>query len=180
MSLEEKTIRSQPIFDGKVIRVQVDEVELPNGKKAIRELVKHSGAVSIMAITNENKLVLVKQFRKPLEKTILEIPAGKLEPGEHPLDCARRELKEETGYSAQRFDPVVSFYTSPGFADEHLHLYEATGLTAGEEQPDQDEFVERIELTLDEAFNCIASGEICDAKTIAALYIWQTRVLKGL
>ncbi|MDR6224586.1 NUDIX hydrolase [Desmospora profundinema] len=177
--LEEKTIRSTPIFDGDIIQVQVDEVELPNGKRATRELVKHTGAVSILAVTEAGKIVLVRQFRKPLEKTILEIPAGKLEPGEDPAHCAARELKEETGYTADRLEKVAGFYTSPGFADEYLHIFEARGLKQGEATPDTDEFVETVECTLNEAFERMARGEIDDAKTVVALYLWQNRVLRG-
>src|SRR4051794_6629500 len=107
--LEEKTIISKTVFEGKVIRLQVDDVQLPNGNISKREIVKHPGAVAIMAVTDENKMVFVRQFRKPLEKTILEIPAGKLEAGEDPLACAVRELEEETGYKAGEVKHVVSF-----------------------------------------------------------------------
>ena len=131
-SLEEKTLSTQQIFNGKVISLQVDEVELPNGKKAKRELIKHPGAVAIIAITDENKLVLVEQYRKALQRTIVEIPAGKLEKGEEPLECAKRELEEETGYECKSIELVTSFYTSPGFADEIVHVYLATGLTKKE------------------------------------------------
>jgi ADP-ribose pyrophosphatase len=175
--LEEKTIISKTVFEGKVIRLQVDDVQLPNGNISKREIVKHPGAVAIMAVTDENKMVFVRQFRKPLEKTILEIPAGKLEAGEDPLACAVRELEEETGYKAGEVKHVVSFYTSPGFADEYLHVYEARNLAAGKVNLDQDEFVERIELSLEESMERIKSGEICDAKTVAAVYLWQNRVL---
>lgn len=174
--LEEKTIQSQTIFSGKIIRLQVDEVLLPNGKTSTREIVKHPGAVSVIAITNENKLVLVRQFRKPLEKTILELPAGKIEPGEDPIACAWRELEEETGYKAERMEHLVSFYTSPGFANEYLYVYCAKGLTKGETHPDQDEFVELVELTFAECLDRIRSGEICDAKTIVAIYYWQNQM----
>ncbi|SEN21208.1 ADP-ribose pyrophosphatase [Lihuaxuella thermophila] len=177
--LEEKTIKSETIFEGRVVRLQIDQVELPNGETSTREIVKHPGAVSVMAVTNENKLVLVRQFRKPLEKTILEIPAGKLESGEDPIDCAFRELEEETGYRAAEMQHVYSFYTSPGFADEYLHLYLAKGLTKGKNQPDQDEFVELVELTLEECLDKIAEGDICDAKTVAAVLLWQNRTLRG-
>ena len=131
--LEEKTIRRRTIFDGKLIRVQLDEVELPDGRTSTREIVHHPGAVGVLAFTDEGKLVFVRQYRNPLGKTILEIPAGKLEPGEDPKACAFRELEEETGYRAEEMRPIVSLYTSPGFADEILHLYEARGLQKGEE-----------------------------------------------
>jgi ADP-ribose pyrophosphatase len=177
--LEEKTIKSQTIYEGNIIRLQLDQVTLPDGRTSQREIVKHPGAVAVVAITDENKLVLVRQFRKPLEKTILEIPAGKLEPGEDPRVCAFRELEEETGYRAEEMTPLVSFYTSPGFADEIIHLYVASGLHRGEARPDQDEFVELVELTLPEAWQRIADGEICDAKTVAAVYHWQLKEMQG-
>lgn len=177
--LKEKTIRSRTIFEGKLIRVQLDEVELPDGRTSTREIVRHPGAVAVIAFTGEGKLILVRQHRHPLEKTTLEIPAGKLEPGEDPKACAFRELEEETGYRAEEMHPIVSFYTSPGFADEKLHLFEARGLTKGEMRPDADEFVEVEELTLEEAYGKMEEGLICDAKTVAAVYIWHNRVLGG-
>ncbi|TCW41243.1 NUDIX domain-containing protein [Laceyella sacchari] len=178
-NFEEKTIASRTIYTGKVVQLQVDDVQLPDGRAAKREIVKHPGAVAVLAITDEGKMVLVRQFRKPLEKTILEIPAGKLEAGEDPGDCAARELEEETGYRATGLTHVVSFYTSPGFSDECLHIYQAEGLTKGEVNPDEDEFVELVECTLDECLERIQSGDIMDAKTVAAVYLWQARVSSG-
>lgn len=170
---EEKTIDSQVIYEGKVVKLKVDKVLLPDGKQSEREVINHPGAVAIIAVTPQNRLILVRQFRKALEKTILEIPAGKLEAGEDPVQCARRELQEETGYFAANFNPVVSFYTSPGFADEHLHLFWADDLQAGEVNLDQDEFVELVEYSLDECLEAIQSKEICDAKTVLAVHLWQ-------
>jgi ADP-ribose pyrophosphatase len=178
-NLHEKTIDSKEIYRGKVISVSLDQVQLPNGKEATREIVRHPGAVAVIAVTEDNKLVMVRQFRKPLEKTILEIPAGKLEKGEDPLHCANRELQEETGYTAKEMNHVVSFYTSPGFADEMLYIYEAIGLITGEAKPDDDEFVDLHTLTLEEAFKSIRNGEIVDAKTVFAVYYWQNQQLKG-
>lgn len=171
--MNEKTVNSQTIYEGKVITLKVDEVELPNGKTASREIVTHPGAVAVMAITDDNRLVVVRQFRKPLERTIVEIPAGKLEPGEEPVVCAHRELEEETGYTTQTMQHVASCYTSPGFANEIIHLYRTNGLIAGEAKPDEDEFVELMHITIEEAQQLIAAGEICDAKTIMAVYAWQ-------
>jgi ADP-ribose pyrophosphatase len=153
----------------------LNHVSLPNGGTSYREIVKHPGAVAVMAITKENKLVLVRQFRKALEKTIYEIPAGKLEIGEEIEGCAQRELQEETGYTAEKWEKVVGFYTSPGFADEYIHLFRASQLTLGATSPDHDEFVERVELTLEESIDKINSGEICDAKTIYAITLWQLK-----
>lgn len=177
--LEEKTLCSHHIFEGRVFRVQLDEVELPNGSTSTRELVKHPGAVSVMALTEEHKMIFVRQYRKPLEQETLELPAGKLEPGEDPAACAIREMEEETGYRVERLFHVVSMYTSPGFADELLHIYKAHGLGKGDLQPDNDEFVEPVELSLEEAFARMEAGEICDAKTITALYIWRNWELGG-
>ncbi|BAU29129.1 ADP-ribose pyrophosphatase [Aneurinibacillus soli] len=171
--MNEKTISSQTIYEGKVITLKVDQVELPNGKTASREIVTHPGAVAVMAITDDNRLVVVRQFRKPLGRTIVEIPAGKLEPGEEPVVCAHRELEEETGYTTRTMQHVASCYTSPGFADEIIHLYRTDGLIAGEAKPDEDEFVELMHITVEEAQQLIESGEICDAKTIMAVYAWK-------
>ncbi|MBB6444771.1 NUDIX hydrolase [Bacillus benzoevorans] len=180
-SLEEKTIATEKIFEGRVISLQVDEVELPNGNKTKRELVKHPGAVAIIALTDDKKLVMVEQYRKALEKTIVEIPAGKLEKGETPDVCAKRELEEETGYDCAKLKLLTSFYTSPGFADEIVHVYLATGLSKKENAAglDEDEFVNLLELTLDEALHAITEKKIYDAKTIFAVqYIQLQEALK--
>ncbi|MBP3038981.1 NUDIX hydrolase [Bacillaceae bacterium Marseille-Q3522] len=180
-SFEEKTIRSENIFSGKVVDLQVAEVLLPNGKTATREIINHPGAVCLLAITPEDKIVFVEQFRKPLEKTIVEIPAGKLEKGEDPAVCARRELEEETDYVCAQLELVTSFYTSPGFADELIYFYIAKGLTKKENSAalDEDEFVRVLELTLDEAIRYWKDEKIHDAKTILALqYLQLQQALK--
>lgn len=177
--LYEKTIASTSIYEGQVIKVKVDDVLLPNGNTSKREIVEHQGAVAVLPLTPDGKMVAVRQFRKPLEQSIVEIPAGKLERGENPLDCAMRELKEETGFKAGKYEHISSFYTSPGFANEILHLYLATDLTEGELQLDEDEFVELMYLTLEEAKQLHADGQICDAKTVLALFVWENRVLRG-
>ncbi|GGJ79846.1 ADP-ribose pyrophosphatase [Anoxybacillus voinovskiensis] len=179
--LIEKTIRQEKIFSGKVIQVYVEDVQLPNGNTSKREIVKHPGAVAILPLTNEGKLVLVRQYRKALERVLVEIPAGKLEKGEEPLVTARRELEEETGYSAQSMRHLISFYTSPGFADELIHLYVAEGLVKLEEAAglDDDEFVDLLEVTLEEAVAMLETKEIYDAKTAYALqYLQLARALK--
>jgi len=179
--LEEKTLSTENIYSGKVIDLQIDEVKLPNGKTAKRELIKHPGAVAIIAVTAENKIVMVEQFRKALEKTIIEIPAGKLEKGEEPADCAMRELEEETGYECESMELLNSFYTSPGFADEIIHVYLAKGLSKKEDAAglDEDEFVNLMEMTLDEAQKAIKENRICDAKTVFAVqYLQLQEVLK--
>lgn len=171
MKFEERTLSTEKIFTGKIISVQVDDVELPDGKRAKRELVKHPGAVAIIALTKEGKLVLVEQFRKALERELLEIPAGKIEPGEEPQLTAVRELEEETGYRAGAFTYLQTFATSPGFADEIIHLYLAEELEKVEHPAagDEDEFIEILEVTAEEADELIANGRIYDAKTVVAV-----------
>lgn len=175
--LEEKTIKTEQIFSGKVVRLQVDEVLLPNGNTSKREIIKHPGAVAILAVTDEQKIVLVEQYRKALERTIVEIPAGKLEEGEDPAVCARRELEEETSYTCEKLELLTSFYTSPGFANEIIHLYIATNLTKKLDAAplDEDEFVRVLELTLNEAIQYVQEQKIYDAKTAYAIQYLQLR-----
>jgi ADP-ribose pyrophosphatase len=171
---EEKTINTTSVYEGKVVDLRVDEVSLPNGRTAKRELIKHPGAVAVIPITKDNKIVLVEQFRKPLEKSLVEIPAGKVEIGEAPEVTARRELEEETGYTTNELSFVTSFYTSPGFADELMHIYITDELEKMDTPPasDEDEFVEVLELTLDEAKELVEQERIHDAKTnYAILYL---------
>ncbi|TKH41871.1 ADP-ribose pyrophosphatase [Paenibacillus terrae] len=171
-ALEEKTVSTQPIFEGKVISLQVDTVELPDGSTGKREIVKHPGAVAVLAL-NEGKMLVVDQYRQAMGRCEVEIPAGKLEKGEDPMEAAGRELREETGYTAKSLKLLHSFYTSPGFADEIIHLYVAEELELGEMEPDEDEFLELFEVTLEEAQSLIREGRISDAKTILAVYAWQ-------
>jgi len=170
---EEKTTKTTPIYDGKIVKLQVDDVTLPNGNVAKREIIKHPGAVAVIAVTDEGKLVLVEQYRKALERSIVEIPAGKLEPGEEPIVTARRELEEETGYGAQSLTYLQAFATSPGFADEIIHLFVAKDLYTIENKADldEDEFVELVEVSLEEAGQMVADERIYDAKTAFAV-LW--------
>ncbi|WP_181444588.1 NUDIX hydrolase [Bacillus sp. 03113] len=172
---EEKTIKSEKIFSGRIIQLQVDEVELPNGKTSTRELIKHPGAVAVLAVTNDQKIVMVEQYRKPLERTLIEIPAGKLEGNEDPLVCAKRELEEETGYGCHHLELITSFYTSPGFADEIVHLFLAKDLYKKENAAglDEDEFVQLLEITLEEALQYMKEHKIYDAKTAYAVQYLQ-------
>ncbi|NLS87207.1 NUDIX hydrolase [Bacillus subtilis] len=176
-SLEEKTIAKEQIFAGKVIDLFVEDVELPNGKTSKREIVKHPGAVAVLAVTDEGNIILVKQFRKPLERTIVEIPAGKLEKGEEPEYTALRELEEETGYTAKKLTKITAFYTSPGFADEIVHVFLAEELSVLDEKRelDEDEFVEVMEVTLEDALKLVESREVYDAKTAYAIQYLQLK-----
>ncbi|GAA3405388.1 NUDIX hydrolase [Paenibacillus hodogayensis] len=175
---EEVTIATEPVFQGKIISLQVDRVLLPNGETATREIVKHPGAVAVLAI-HEDRMIVVEQYRKPLGRSQVEIPAGKLEPGEDTASAAMRELEEETGFTCSEVRLLSSFYTSPGFADEILHLYVADKLTPGTAKPDEDEFIDCEAITLDTAKRYIEEGRISDAKTIAAVYAWQLHRLTG-
>ncbi len=169
MEFEEKTIHKESIYEGNIVNVSVHDVTLPNGKTSKREIINHPGAVAVIAVTEENKLVMVRQYRKALEKEIIEIPAGKLEKEEPPIQSAARELEEETGYKTESLTKVTSFYTSPGFADEMIHLYEAGKLKEGETYTDDDEFVEVMEVSLEEAEDLIEEERIHDAKTMFAV-----------
>lgn len=168
---EEKTTKTESIFKGKIVDLRVDEVELPDGKRAKRELIKHPGAVCVIAITDNGKIILVEQYRKALERPLVEVPAGKLEPGEEPSFCAERELEEETGYRPGSIEHIQSFYTSPGFADELVHVFLAKELqkVEGGLVADEDEFVDLLEVTLEEAEELAKSERIFDAKTLWAL-----------
>jgi ADP-ribose pyrophosphatase len=168
---EEKTLSSQTIYEGKIISLRLEEVELPDGNRAKRELVQHPGAVALIPITNEGKIILVKQYRKSLNRTLIEIPAGRIEVGEDPKITALRELEEETGYGAREVTYIQSFATSPGFADEIIHLYLAENLYEIENPAagDEDEFIELLEATIDEAEQMVAAGDIYDAKTAFAV-----------
>lgn len=177
-ALNEVTLSTKPIFEGKVITLQVDTVRLPDGNTATREVVRHPGAVAVLAL-HDGKMLVVDQFRQPMGRCEIEIPAGKLEPGEDPMEAAVRELEEETGYRCGEIKLLQSFYTSPGFADEIIHLYVTNDLAIGEMSPDADEFLELSEITLNEAYQYIKEGRISDAKTIMAVYAWHLHTLTG-
>lgn len=169
MELSETTIETKEIFTGRIIKVRVDTVRLPDGRQSTREVVEHAGAVAVVAVDNDNNIIMVRQYRKPVEKILLEIPAGTMEKDEDPLVCAQRELKEETGFTAKHWKKILSYYSAPGFTDEYLHLYLASGLIGGEIELDEDEFVETIRLPLPEAYRMIAEGRIADGKSIIGI-----------
>lgn len=176
---EEKTIATNPIYDGKIISLQVDDVRLPDGQEATREIVKHPGAVAVIPVTADGKIILVKQFRKALEKTIIEIPAGRIEPNEDPKLTAIRELEEETGLGTKEMTYLQSFATSPGFANEIIHVYVAKELFDIEDPAagDEDEFIDLVAVTIEEAEALVASGDIYDAKTAFAILYAKYEIL---
>jgi len=173
MEFEEKTLSSETIYNGKVIDVIRDEVEIATGRRSFREVVKHNGGVVIAAFKqcdDEPVILLVKQFRYPIKKVCYELPAGKLEKGEDPDLACKRELEEETGYRASEWNSLGFINTSPGFCDEKLYLYSAFGLDFVGEHPDDGEIIQAEEFKLSKVKEMIMNGEINDAKTICALY----------
>ncbi|GGD69890.1 NUDIX domain-containing protein [Paenibacillus nasutitermitis] len=175
---QEKTISTVPVFQGKVISLQVDTVQLPGEGTATREIIRHPGAAAVLALI-DGRMLVVEQYRKAMEKFQVEIPAGKLDAGEDPMEAAARELEEETGYRAGKLRPLSAFYTSPGFADEKLYLYVAEDLVKGDSRPDEDEFLAVESLSFEEAQQYIREERISDAKTILAVYAWQIYRLTG-
>ncbi len=169
MLKKEQLIDSKRIFEGKVISLKVDTVLLQNGSKATRELVEHPGGVGIVAVTPEGKVCMVRQYRRPFDEITFEIPAGKLNWGEDHYECAVRELKEETGYSAESFKYLGEFYCTPGFCNEKMHIYLATGLMSGDARPDEDEFLELELHGIADLTDMILDGRIKDAKTVIGI-----------
>ncbi|AQS59282.1 NUDIX hydrolase [Desulforamulus ferrireducens] len=168
-NLEEKTLSSRRVYEGKILNLRVDQVLLPNGKEGSREVVEFSQAVAVVALTDDDKVLLVSQYRYPVGEVLREIPAGKMDPQESPEVCALRELKEETGYAAASLVKLNEFYTTPGFTNELMHVFLAQNLTKGEQSPDEDEFVQVESVSLQEAIEMIFAGKIRDAKSIAGL-----------
>lgn len=172
MDMREKQLSYEYFFEGKIMKARLDQVVLPDGKKAQREVCEHVGGVGVLPIDRDGNVILVRQFRYPYDTELLEIPAGKLDHGEaeNASDCGARELKEETGCTAGRLVPLGAQYPSPGFLTEVVHLFAALDLTEGEMQPDEGEFVEVVRLPIAEVERMIAADEIRDAKTIVAMY----------
>ena len=157
------------IYTGKVITLNVDTVQLPNGVTVDLETIRHPGAAAVVPIKDDGTVVLIRQFRHAAGGFIYEIPAGKLASGEDPLHCTSRELEEKVGYRASTFELLSSIFTAPGFADEVIHVYKATGLTKGRQHLDRDEVLDVIEMPLSEAITKIEDGTIRDGKTIVGL-----------
>lgn len=174
MVFEEKTISSEMIYEGKILNLRKDKVHVKDNRTSYREIVEHNGGVALAAITPEGKMVMVRQFRKAAEKAILEVPAGKIEKGEAHRLTAERELKEETGYSAEKIEYITSFYSSIGYSTEVIYLYFAVGLTPGETNFDDNESIEILEYDLPELKKMVFSGEIEDAKTITAILLVES------
>ena len=168
---EERTISSQRVFQGRIVGVRVETVAIPDGGEATREIVEHGDSVVVVPMTDEGEVVLVRQYRKAIERTLLEAPAGGLEEGESPEEAVARELQEETGYRAERLVRLGGFWTTPGFCTEYMHAYLATGLHPGTATPEEDERIQVERLPLTRALEMVRSGEIEDAKSVAALLL---------
>jgi ADP-ribose pyrophosphatase len=173
--LRERGLTQESVFRGNVLKVRVDTVALPNGEIATREIAEHPGAVAVIPLTNDGRIVLVKQYRYPIDAITLELPAGKLDvPGESLLEAAERELAEETGCFAGQLNYLGHFHTSPGFTNEVLHLFVARNFKQKEHCTEPDEFIEVVTMPLEEALQRLRNGEITDAKTIIGL-LWIDR-----
>lgn len=175
MIFEENTIKSERIYEGKILAVRVDTVELPDKKYSKREIVEHSGGVGVLAVTSEEDVILVKQYRKAVDRVLYEIPAGKLELNEEPRETAVRELKEETGYTTEDISYLSEIYPTPGYCSEKIHLFLAKSLVAGEQDLDDNEHVEVVSYPIGEVVKMIDRGEIIDAKTIVAVLLYMNK-----
>jgi len=173
--VEEKTLSSRRIYEGRAVRLRVDTVKMPDGRETTREVVEHDDCVAIVAVDGEDNILLVKQFRKPVEKELLEIPAGGIDPGETPEDCVRREMREETGFLPQKVEKLGGFYSSPGFCTEYLYLYLATDLVHSPLQAEDTAGISLVRAPLAKIPELIASGAIVDAKSIAGLLLYLKR-----
>jgi ADP-ribose pyrophosphatase len=171
MNYEEKTVSEKHIYKGNIINVDNLTVTLPDGRQSTRDIVRHPGASVIVPLNEKGEVYMVRQFRKPIDTVTLEIPAGKLDPGEDPLVCAKRELKEETGLDAKEIRHLVSIHSTPGFSNEVLHLYSATGLSEGESCADEDEFISTERYPVADLIDMILSGKITDAKSIIGILL---------
>lgn len=180
MNLEEKQLKAEYIYKGRIINLRKDTALLPNGNEALREVIEHPGGVCVAALTDQKEILMVRQFRYPYGEVVLEIPAGKRDSGaEAPIECGIRELREETGATAEKIIPLGELYPTPGYCGETIWLFGAKGLTFGETDPDEDEFLEVERIPLEKAVDMILSGEIKDAKTQAAVLKLKLLVDRG-
>lgn len=170
--LRETRLDGEEVFSGRVLRLEVDRIRLPDGGESVREVVRHRGAAVVLPILDDGRVLLVRQFRYPVGEALLELPAGTLEPGEDPTACGARELTEETGYTAASVTSLGRFYAAPGYTDESLQAVLATGLElTGDAEPDPDEIIEVEVVAADELFRRIETGEIRDSKTLATVLL---------
>jgi ADP-ribose pyrophosphatase len=170
-----RVFRHERVYCGKILDLDVDEVEEPGGVRGLREVVRQIGSVAALPVHDDGRIVLVRQYRYAVRDHVWELPAGRLDPGEPPEDAARRELEEEVGLSARSLEPLLTFWVTPGFCDEVMHLYRATDFRSVPPRPDEDERIEAAHFTLDEARAMIGRGEIREGKTLIALLLESAR-----
>ncbi|MDY7578530.1 NUDIX hydrolase [Herbaspirillum sp. RTI4] len=178
MPLDEIKLDSQQVYDGHFLKVQRDTIRLPDGAQATREYIKHPGAVVILPLFDDGSVLLERQFRYPLHRVFTEFPAGKIDAGEAALACAKRELLEETGFTAARWDFVCTIHNAIAYADEHLEIFLARDLTAGQSQLDDGEFLEVFTMPLSALLGQVRGGEITDVKTIIGTF-WLEKIVAG-
>lgn len=176
--LKETRLDGSVVYDGPFLKVERDRIRLPDGKESHREFIRHPGAVVILPLLPDGRILLERQFRYPNGKVFIEFPAGKIDPGEDHLDCAKRELVEETGYTAARWRFVCTIHNAIAYSDEHLEIFLAEDLTHGEQQLDAGEFLELFSVTLPELLELVRRGEITDVKTIIGTF-WLEKILAG-
>lgn len=174
MESDSPRLASSRLYSGRVLNLDIDLVRFPDGSEGELEMIRHSGASAVIPVLSDPggedpQLLLMRQYRYAAERYLYEIPAGRLDPGESPLECAIRELREETGCTAERVEPLTSIYTTPGFTDERIHLFMATGLSMGESQREADEFIEVVSFPMSEVLAMVERGDIVDAKTLVAI-----------
>ncbi|HEX8963844.1 MAG TPA: NUDIX hydrolase [Rhodocyclaceae bacterium] len=177
-NFHEETLSTEQVFDGALLHVHRDRVRLPDGAESVREWIAHPGAVVVIATLDNGKLLFERQFRYPLKRVFLELPAGKIDAGEHPLDTARRELREETGYKAKTWRHLGTLHTCIGYSDERIEIFLAHGLSFVGHERDDGEILEIMELTLGDALLAVRDGEITDGKTVASL-LWADKIFSG-
>jgi ADP-ribose pyrophosphatase len=176
--LKENKVDGELVYQGHFLKVQRDTISLPDGKPAVREYIRHPGAVAILPLFDDGSVLLERQFRYPLDQVFIEFPAGKIDPGEDPLACAKRELQEETGYAATEWQFVCTIHNAIAYSDEHLDLYLARGLHAGERKLDDGEFLDIYQLPLTELLEQVRLGQVTDVKTVIGAF-WLEKFVNG-
>jgi ADP-ribose pyrophosphatase len=178
LHLKEVKVDGDIAYEGHFLKVQRDTVRLPDGKTSKREYIRHPGAVVILPVFDDGSILLERQFRYPLNHVFIEYPAGKIDPNEDPLECAKRELQEETGYTAREWQFVCTIHNAIAYSDEHLDIFLARGLTAGESKLDEGEFLETFKATVPEMLEWIREGKVTDVKTVIGTF-WLEKILTG-
>lgn len=176
--LKETRLDGDIAYDGTLLKIHRDQVQLPDGSTSLREYIRHPGAVVIIPLLDDGQVLLERQFRYPNDQVFIELPAGKIDPNEEPLACAKRELREETGYSAKEWQFVCTIHNAIAYSDEHLDIFLAKGLVAGDSQLDEGEFVELITATPAQMLDWVREGKITDVKTVIGAF-WLDKMLAG-